>query len=966
MSEFVQLHLEEFLPVFEHLEHLRIFNKNEIRMVIKKLKYYEYKQQKRNKTKEDLLNLIKYLCSFYLLIRERRSAIKVFSNKEEIEFILAGRIDNLYRVACRRHPDDENIWLARIQFAEKRKMFHSVSKLYLHMLQLHTRKPNLWLLAAKWEFEKNGSCENARLLLQRAIRFNEKSNKIWIEYFRFELLYIEKLYQRYFLIRSSENGEKDIEEEFNFNRYLKLPEIVFLNAAKAIPNDLKLFQQFLNIAGMFPFSEELKETIMKFLEANFDDEEFTDWHIRRKYEQSLGLDGLIIENDSAHVIFNNCIQLYEEEIQKKRNEKIWKLYINFCRDIFHSTPSGERLKVESYKRMFIGYAICCRLFPENFNFILEWACVCPNLKCKIDVLKFAISKHPQKVEFWLLLFRIMDKMKLSKEETIALLKRAVNSVAEKDAFPIWKTVINWYSCNVPSKLEEQLESALLSTSIVSNYAKLVYLKNASQSVEVDALGNIRKLFNRLRLIAPNELKFYRFYINIELSQNVKSTKHIRSAYEFALLEHGKDCLKIWLEYMQFESDCTEGDPCRCSRIYSQALKNLRPDLVKQFVETYTLLIANGAMNAKLLKLVPLVRFICHRFICPLVVNSSISSASSAYYYSSFALTPNFGTFTLATIDRTSMMLILLTFLASAFIFICFAISLHFIIKYVSSIEQRWRMIWLLQIFLAISVCSCVGMCVPRAIAVCEIMMLFSFSQCLFKYVRFIVGCFDGEENMTFRLEGDYINYREPELCCICCPCLPVKVITKDRIRAIRWLIYQNAVLLPISYILALLVKLDKFDEISVSYPIIITVTTVSALVAAYGTILLSKISLLLLKDYCLTALKVNIQLLIFFFNFQMPLFRLLTVGTITCNGIIPAYDRSFMWSQVLLVTECLVLSYVLCWFLRPCVNKAFDLYPVHLPKRLPVYVDVTTSIDDGIMLELSKKSNQSKVPHNAL
>ncbi|KRZ78881.1 U3 small nucleolar RNA-associated protein 6 -like protein [Trichinella papuae] len=601
MSEFVQLHLEEFLPVFEHLEHLHLFNKNEIRRVIKKLKYYEYKQQKRYKTKEDLLNLIKYLCSFYSLIRERRSVIKVFSNKEEIEFILAGRIENLYRVACRRHSDDENIWLARIEFAEKRKMFHAVSKLYLHMLQLHTKKPNLWLLAAKWEFEKNGSCQNARLLLQRAIRFNEKSKKIWIEYFRFELLYIEKLYQRYLLIRSTGDGEKDIEEEFNFDKYLKLPEIIFLSAAKAIPNDLKLCQQFLNIAGMFRFTEELKERITKFLEANFDDEEFTDWHIRRKYEQSLGLDGLIMKMDNAHVIFNNCIQLYEEEIQKKRNEKIWKLYINFCRDIFHSTPSGEQLKVESYKRMFLGYATCCRLFPENFNFILEWACVCPNLKCKMDVLKFAISKHPQKVEFWLLLFRIVDKLKLSMEETIALLQRAVNSVAAEDAFPIWKTIINWYSCNAPSKLEEQLESALLSTSIVSNYAKLVYLKNASQ----------------LRLIAPNELKFYRFYINVELSQNLKSSKHIRSAYEFALLEHGKDCLKIWLEYMQFETDCTEGDPCRCSTIYSQALKNLRPDLVKQFVESYTLLVANGAMNAKLLKLVPLVRFICHRFICPL-------------------------------------------------------------------------------------------------------------------------------------------------------------------------------------------------------------------------------------------------------------------------------------------------------------------------------------------------------------
>ncbi|KAL1228443.1 Organic solute transporter alpha-like protein [Trichinella pseudospiralis] len=304
------------------------------------------------------------------------------------------------------------------------------------------------------------------------------------------------------------------------------------------------------------------------------------------------------------------------------------------------------------------------------------------------------------------------------------------------------------------------------------------------------------------------------------------------------------------------------------------------------------------------------------------------------------------------IDRTSMMLILLTFLASAFIIICFAISLHFIIKYVSSIEQRWRMIWLLQIFLTISVCSCVGMCVPRTIAVCEIMMLFSFAQCLFKYVHFVVGCFDGEENMTFRLEGDYINYREPQLCCICCPCLPVKVITRDRIRTIRCEIGQ----------IRRSQQYFDFNFISNNY-------------YCYNSFrfgcsvwdnLLSKISLLLLKDYCLTALKVNIQLLILFFNFQMPLFRLLTVGTITCNGIIPAYDRSFMWSQVLLVTECLVLSYVLCWLLRPCVNKAFDLYPVHLPKRLPVYVDVTTSIDDGIMLELSKKSNQSKVPHNAL
>ena len=51
-------------------------------------------------------------------------------------------------------------------------------------------------MAASWEFEKNGNALSGRTLLQRGLRINGESKKLWLEYFRLELLYLEKLRER--------------------------------------------------------------------------------------------------------------------------------------------------------------------------------------------------------------------------------------------------------------------------------------------------------------------------------------------------------------------------------------------------------------------------------------------------------------------------------------------------------------------------------------------------------------------------------------------------------------------------------------------------------------------------------------------------------------------------------------------------------------------------------------------------
>lgn len=62
----------------------------------------------------------------------------------------------------------------------------------VRMLQVHSDKPQLWKLAAKWEFEESQSVENARQFLLRGLRVHPESRLLYAEAFRMELHYASK------------------------------------------------------------------------------------------------------------------------------------------------------------------------------------------------------------------------------------------------------------------------------------------------------------------------------------------------------------------------------------------------------------------------------------------------------------------------------------------------------------------------------------------------------------------------------------------------------------------------------------------------------------------------------------------------------------------------------------------------------------------------------------------------------
>lgn len=85
MAELVQASLEGMLTELEQMQRLELFSSDEVKEVIKRRQRFEYKLQKRQKKKEDILTYIQYECALLELIEIRREKNK-YGNSSEMVF----------------------------------------------------------------------------------------------------------------------------------------------------------------------------------------------------------------------------------------------------------------------------------------------------------------------------------------------------------------------------------------------------------------------------------------------------------------------------------------------------------------------------------------------------------------------------------------------------------------------------------------------------------------------------------------------------------------------------------------------------------------------------------------------------------------------------------------------------------------------------------------------------------------
>ena len=199
MAEFVQANLEQMLTELEQLQRIQLLSTEEVKLVIKKRKKFEYKMQKRQKQKNDILEYIKYESSLLNLIAIRRDQSQYMNKKNEIDYAIAKRINKLFRILEHRFAGDLMIWSSHMAFLKEMKWTEQIGKIYRRMLQVHPEKVDLWISAGRYELGNNASnknannIENARTIFMEGLRFHPRSIPLLLESFRLELVFIQLL-----------------------------------------------------------------------------------------------------------------------------------------------------------------------------------------------------------------------------------------------------------------------------------------------------------------------------------------------------------------------------------------------------------------------------------------------------------------------------------------------------------------------------------------------------------------------------------------------------------------------------------------------------------------------------------------------------------------------------------------------------------------------------------------------------
>ncbi|CAF4576596.1 unnamed protein product, partial [Rotaria sp. Silwood1] len=341
MAEVVQRHLEDMLSEFEQAKRIGLFTEAEIKKIVRTRRRHEYKIIRRTKEKECYLDYIKYETHLLKLVQLRREKLKLgrINKKNEIDLSIKRRIERLFRSACHRFKKDVNLWLTFIEFLKKQHDYSTASSTFTSALHTHGNKYWLWIMAAKFEFETMVSPSSARSLFQRALRIMPQEKKLWLEYFKFELLYVELVQKRQAVLDRTKQEIENNEEDAVLQG--KIVEIVFHNAQTTIENDPTFICSFVKILyefSQFSFVESFIDHIYSVLKEKYSSNALAQSLIAQRpliNERKMIDEAAKKEQDVTFMIAileQQVRENYEQQLNNSTVNKneLWNLYLDFC------------------------------------------------------------------------------------------------------------------------------------------------------------------------------------------------------------------------------------------------------------------------------------------------------------------------------------------------------------------------------------------------------------------------------------------------------------------------------------------------------------------------------------------------------------------------------------------------------------------------------------------------------------
>ncbi|XP_029909860.1 U3 small nucleolar RNA-associated protein 6 homolog [Myripristis murdjan] len=590
MAEIVQQRIEDRIPELEQLERVGLFTKNEVKSIIKRVTALEYKLHRLIINKEDFIAYIQYEINVLELIKKRRAHIHYHFKREEIEFPIIHRINNIFRRATNKWKDDVQMWLSHVAFCKKWSTKNQLSKVFSAMLAIHPDKPALWIMAAKSELEDRNSSESARHLFLRALRFHPNDKKVYQEYFRMELLHAEKLRKQK---KELEKAEMNL-GEYEFSAEIlsgKLAEIVYRDATGKIKG-AEFVISLLNIAAIFDFTKELQDSILQDLQTKYTEDNLTwDFMAKRELEAPGAGEELQTAKGRASEVSRReerCCQVYEEGLKSLNTEPMWTCYVAFCLERLKRKTNVQELKEKRQKRLL---AVLQRAHDSSLlkeDYYKNWLQILlssEDAEGATRVAMAATQRYSQSVTVWSLSLQTL--MQLGSGDMGKLFQEALTHVNPKESLPLWQLQVQWSLANQSLEETEAIfeRGRLSAVAAVAMEMKEKYL---DWSYTVGGYKKARKTFTSLQEVRPLSKSFFTRMIEIEKEQETPKMSNLRNYYERALQEFGSTDDDLWLDYIQEELG-PQGQPENCGKIHWRAMKFLEGESVERFISKYTLL-----------------------------------------------------------------------------------------------------------------------------------------------------------------------------------------------------------------------------------------------------------------------------------------------------------------------------------------------------------------------------------------
>ncbi|KAJ2991095.1 U3 snoRNP protein [Globomyces sp. JEL0801] len=386
-------------------------------------------------------------------LQEREEAITLS------DYSIVRRIHAIYLKTLKKFSNDIRIWVQYFDWSIKAKSCRTLGKNFARAIQLHPTKSIFWIMAASYEFEQNHNITSARILLQRAIRINPQDQKLWLEYFKLELLWIFKLKERRRVLfqekkvdsvpvnssdeqegvelpkLSNENEDDDVFEKDSILAQsraenttelmneklsatqqalvqLSIPRAVYRNAIIYIPNDVDFRLSFLDIYHTFDLDSIAAQTdIFDSLKQDFPAEPkvikiICERHIV-KYKS---------DDPEYPIALGKTVQEYIEHLNEAGNSTLWVYFVEFL--TLQQTKCDEP-NLLKYLSMNLQYA-----FEQSdtnglatISIYLSWYKQSKDIK----IIEKGLTYHPNSSFLWI--ERI--EFETSIENRIELFKQAV-------------------------------------------------------------------------------------------------------------------------------------------------------------------------------------------------------------------------------------------------------------------------------------------------------------------------------------------------------------------------------------------------------------------------------------------------------------------------------------------------------------------------------------------------------------